>query len=175
MVELDGGVRVVGPNSGWSLSFLAEAGATARYLAAPAAGSQFRSRDFVPQAIGRLMAGDLEVVGEPVPADGVPPVPDGALAYADGYGNLKTTWQGAPVATGERVLVRIGHASSTAVVSDGTFEVADGELSFAPGSSGWTTLDGSARPLYELLLRGGSAAARMGHPPSGASVDLSPA
>jgi hypothetical protein len=44
-------------------------------------------------------------------------------------------------------------------------------LAFAPGSSGWLGRRG-ARRFYELLLRGGSAAARFGHPIPGADVNV---
>src|SRR5918999_425200 len=46
----------------------------------------------------------------------------------------------------------------------GTLEVADRELSFAPGSSGWPLASGEERRFYELLLRGGSAAELFGGP-----------
>jgi hypothetical protein len=165
------GVLVVGPNAGHALSFVAPEATSMRLLAAPAAGSQFRSRDFVPAALARLRAGDRDAVGDAVAPDSVPPPPERAVAYVDGYGNLKTTWDRAPAATGERVLVRIGGHSATAVVGDGTFTVAEGELAFAPGSSGWEG-SRSRRRFLELLLRGGSAAARFGHPAAGTPVHV---
>jgi hypothetical protein len=105
-----------------------------------------------------------------VPRDLVPAVPERTVVYVDGYGNLKTGWREAPGHAGERLLVRIGDVASVAVVSDGTFEVPEGELSFAPGSSGWRTRSGERREVFELLLRGGSAARRFGGPPTGAPV-----
>jgi hypothetical protein len=100
-------------------------------------------------------------------------VPPAVVAYTDGYGNLKTTLDERPAANGERVLVRVGEASATAIVSDGTFSVAEGELALAPGSSGWPRRDGGQRRFLELFLRGGSAAARLGHPASGTPVVVS--
>jgi hypothetical protein len=172
LAEVPNGTLVVGPNSGHSLAFL-KTEATLHSLDVPAAGSQFRSRDFLPAAVGRLAAGDREGVREPVPAELVPDVPPDVVAYTDGYGNLKTTREAAPAANGERVLVRVGHAATTAIVSDGTFSVAEGELSFAPGSSGWPLRGGGERVFFELFLRGGSAAARLGDPPPGTPVDVS--
>jgi hypothetical protein len=99
-----------------------------------------------------------------------PDVPADVIAYTDGYGNLKTTQQDPPAENGERVLVRVGHAATTAIVSDGSFSVAEGELALAPGTSGWALPDGSERRFIELFLRGGSAAARLGHPTSGTPV-----
>jgi len=169
LAEGAGGTLVVGPNSGHSLAFLRDE-MSLFYLDVPAAGSQFRSRDFLPAAVARLVDGDRGVVEDAVPADLVPDVPSDVVVYTDGYGNLKTTLSEDPSSNGERVLVRIGEAASTAIVSDGSFSVAEGELALAPGSSGWPLRDGSERRFLELFLRGGSAAARLGHPPPGAPV-----
>jgi hypothetical protein len=167
--EAPDGTLVVGPNSGFSLAFLRDE-ADLSYIDVPAAGSQFRSRDFLPAAVGRLASGDRGVVGEPVPVDLVPDVPIDVVAYTDGYGNLKTTHATAPAANGDRVLVRVGHATTTAIVSDGSFSVPEGELAFAPGSSGWPLRSGRPRTLFELFLRGGSAADRLGRPAPGTPV-----
>lgn len=129
------GSIVVGPNAGHSLAWL-KAEAEVSYLDVPAAGSQFRSRDVLPAVAGALAAGVRTSVGEPVPDDAIADVPPGVVAYVDGYGNLKTTHHERPAATGQRVLVRVGHATATAVVSDGSFSVPEGELAYAPGSSG---------------------------------------
>ncbi|MDP9378082.1 MAG: SAM-dependent chlorinase/fluorinase [Actinomycetota bacterium] len=169
VAEAPNGALVVGPNSGHSLAFLREEASLA-YLDVPAAGSQFRSRDFLPAAVGRLTSGDRSVVLDAIPLDSVPEVPADVVAYTDGYGNLKTTHTGAPAANGQRVLVRVGHATTTAIVSDGTFSVPEGELAFAAGSSGWPLRAGGRRTLFELFLRGGSAAARLGHPTPGTPV-----
>lgn len=97
--ETPGGALVVGPNAGHSLAFL-QGETRFFYLDMPSAGSQFRSRDFLPAAVGRLVAGDRGVVGEPVPPELVPGVPAGVVAYTDGYGNLKTTLDEHPGITG---------------------------------------------------------------------------
>ncbi len=170
--ETPNGTLVVGPNSGHSLAFLQDQ-APLFYLDVPAAGSQFRSRDFLPTAVGRLVAGDRSAVRGRVPPELVPGVPADVVAYTDGYGNLKTTREERPAPNGERVLVRVGGASTTAIVSDGSFSVAEGELALAPGSSGWPLRDGGERRFLELFLRGGSAAARLGHPPPGTRVTVS--
>ena len=167
------GVLVFGPNSGWSWSLCAPELRTLRYLDVAAAGSQFRSRDYLPAAVAQLVAGHRHAVGGAVPRDRVPPAPGSAVAYVDGYGNLKTTITDAPAEAGERVLVRVGVISATAVVSDGTFEVSDGELALAPGSSGWRGRDGHPRRFFELFLRGGSAAHRFAHPVAGTPIELS--
>jgi S-adenosyl-l-methionine hydroxide adenosyltransferase len=163
------GTLVVGPNAGHSLAFVRDE-MPLHYLDIPAAGSQFRSRDLLPAAVGRLVTEDRGVVGEPVPSEAIPPMQADVVAYTDGYGNLKTTHRAPPASSGQQVLVRIGAASATAIVSDGTFAVAEGELTFAPGSSGWPLADGSKRRFFELFLRGGSAAALLGHPRTGTRI-----
>jgi hypothetical protein len=169
------GVLVVGPNAGFSFSFCARELHGLCYLDIPSGGSQFRSRDLLPHALPGLIAHHRHIVAGPVPAEAVPAVPESAIAYVDGYGNLKLTLASAPVVVGSRVLVRIGQVSATAIVGDGTFAVAEGELALAPGSSGWVCADGSRRCFLELLLRGGSAAHRFGDPPVGTPVEIQPA
>jgi hypothetical protein len=169
MGEAANGALIVGPNSGHSLAFLRGV-VPLWYLDVPAAGSQFRSRDFLPSAVGRLAAGDRGLVGEAVPDELVPEIPADVVAYTDGYGNLKTTLDVSPEENGERVLVRVGNAATTAIVSDGSFSVAEGELAVAPGSSGWPLPDGGERRFIELFLRGGSAAERLGHPSPGTPI-----
>ncbi|WP_305786638.1 SAM-dependent chlorinase/fluorinase [Symbioplanes lichenis] len=164
--RLDSGVLVVGVAAGASLSFLAGAGVPLRAVAVTDAGSQFRSRDVFPDAVAGLVHGDNTLLGDPVT---VAPAPQRALAYTDGYGNLKTTWYEAPAATGTTVRVRIGAATAEAVVSDGVFTVPAGTISFAPGSSGW-----SGRACYELFARGGNAAELFGHPAAGTPVEILP-
>ena len=87
------------------------------------------------------------------------------MVYTDGYGNLKTSWHEPPAEVGSTVRVRVGTAAAEAVVSDGVVAVPAGAMSFAPGSSGW-----GRRPFYELLIRGGDAAATFGRPRSGTPV-----
>jgi len=120
--------------------------------------------------VGRLVDGDRGAVREPVAPDLVPDIPADVVAYTDGYGNLKTTHEAPPADNGQRVLVRVGQAATTAIVSDGSFSVAEGELALAPGSSGWPLPGGGERRFLELFLRGGSAATRLGHPAPGTPV-----
>jgi hypothetical protein len=170
--RLPSGVLVVGVAAGASLSFLAEAGVPLRAVAVADAGSQFRSRDVFPAAVAALARGDDSLLAEPVR---VAPPPQRAVVYTDGYGNLKTSWYDAPADTGARVRVRIGDAEAHAVVSDGVFTVPAGELSFAPGSSGWPTAVGDPRACFELFARGGSAAELFGSPAAGTPVEVHPA
>ena len=169
---LPNGVVVVGVNAQHSFSFLRD-DAEVREVAVPDAGSQFRSRDLFPEVVADLARGGRGALGAELAPELIPPPPERAVAYVDGYGNLKTTWTDAPADNGTSVEITIGAASALAVVSDGTFAVRHGEMSFAPGSSGWDTAAGH-RPFYEVLLRGGSAAGRLGHPRAGMPVGVRP-
>lgn len=167
-----GGEIVCGALAGFTFSFVAPEAERVHLLAMPAAGSQFRSRDLLPEAVARLVRGDERALGEPLDVGAVPPVPERAVAYVDGYGNLKTTLEEPPAPPGTELHVRIGERTETVVVGGGTFEVPDGALALAPGSSGWTRRDGSERVFLELLLRGGSAAERFGGVRAGAPIEI---
>jgi S-adenosyl-l-methionine hydroxide adenosyltransferase len=160
--RLGSGVLVVGVASGSSLSFLAAEGVPVRAVKVADAGSQFRSRDVFPAAVAALARGE-DLLGEQLT---LPPPPDRAVVWTDGYGNLKTSWHEPPATPGSTVGVRIGDVTAQAVVSDGVFAVPAGAMSFAPGSSGW------GRPFYELLSRGGSAADTFGRPRAGTPVEI---
>jgi hypothetical protein len=168
--RLASGVLVVGVDSGASLSFLAAEGVPLRAVQVADAGSQFRSRDVFPAAVAGLIRGHGDLLGEEAT---VGPAPQRAVVYTDGYGNLKTSWYEPPAPTGTTVRIRIGAAEASAVVSDGVFAVPAGEVSFAPGSSGWPRGDGGGdRRCFELLARGGNAAELFGFPPAGTPVEV---
>jgi hypothetical protein len=50
--------------------------------------------------------------------------------------------------------------------------VEEGELAFAPGSSGWAERDGEEVRWMELFLRGGNAWEAFGRPEVGARVEI---
>ncbi|HEV2088211.1 MAG TPA: hypothetical protein VGR21_07850 [Cryptosporangiaceae bacterium] len=170
--RLGNGVLVVGVAAGATFAFLTEEIEEVYEVAVPPTGSQFRSRDAFPALLPGLLADDRALLAAPLSPAALAAVPERAIAYVDGYGNLKTTWHVAPAEVGTRLRVRVGGVEADAVVGDGTFAVPAGELSFAPGSSGWRTRDGGQRRWYELLARGGSAAQLFGHPAPGSPVDV---
>ncbi len=173
--RLPGGVVVVGVHAGFAFSFLHESGAELRYVRVGAAGSQFRSRDLFPGALAAVVRGDEAALAEPLPPAAVPAVPEGRVAYVDGFGNVKTTLRAPPRwSRGARVRVRVGSVEQDAVVSGGGFSVPAGALTLAPGSSGWPLPGGASVRWMELFLRGGSAAARFGSPAVGAPVEVLP-
>jgi hypothetical protein len=169
---LPNGVRAIGVNAGYAFSFVRAAAEELRWASVPAEGSQFRSRDLFPEAVADIVAGRPGALGRRVEPSAVPEVPENRIAYIDGYGNLKTTAEQSTLgfASGTTVRVRIGAVELTAKASDGTFGVERGELSFAPGSSGWTKRDGEEVRWMELFLRDGSAWEAFGRPQVGAEV-----
>ena len=170
--RLPTGVRVIGVNAGHTFSFLRDAAEELRWAAVPDAGSQFRSRDLFPQAAGAIALGQPAALADPVAPDDILPVPASRIAYVDGYGNLKTTVNASAQPGSGSVRIRIGAVTRSAVVSDGSFAVKPGELAFAPGSSGWTTVGGRETRWMEVFLRGGNAWEHFGRPAVGAAIQL---
>ncbi|WP_127128699.1 SAM-dependent chlorinase/fluorinase [Georgenia sp. SYP-B2076] len=172
VARLTNGVLVVGVSAGATFAFVAEEAVEVYEVAVPPSGSQFRSRDAFPALLPGLVAGDRSLRAADVDPAGLPAVPRRVVAYVDGYGNLKTTWHEVTADPGTRLRVRVGTVEAEAVVGDGTFAVPPGELSFAPGSSGWDTRDSGRRRWYELLARGGDAAALFNFPTPGTPVEV---
>src|SRR5918911_939049 len=156
--RLSTGVRVVGVNAGHAFSFVRDAAEELRWAAVPAEGSQFRSRDLFPKAAAAILLGRPNALGEAVAPGDVPDVPEAAVAYVDGYGNVKTTLRAGDLPPGGGpVRVRIGGRELEAVAGSGTFAVRPGQVALAPGSSGWTGTEGEEVRWVEVFLRGGDA------------------
>jgi hypothetical protein len=170
--RLPTGVRVIGVNAGQTFAFVRDVADELRWAAVAAEGSQFRSRDLFPRAAAAIALGQPDALGEVINPEDIPVVAAAAVAYIDGYGNLKTTINAAAAlpTVGTTILVRIGDITQEAVVSDGSFAVAPGQLAFAPGSSGWALATGEPCRWMEVFLRGGNAAARFDYPPVGAHI-----
>ena len=171
---LPSGVRVVGVNAGYAFSFVRDEAVELRWARVPAEGSQFRSRDLFPEAAADIALGRPDALGEEMDPTAIQDVPESRIAYVDGYGNLKTTIKSGAhgIEPGADVRVRVGDEELTAKASDGSFGVEEGELAFAPGSSGWRNASGGETVWMELFLRGGSAWERFGRPPLGSEVGV---
>src|SRR5918998_4795013 len=168
------GVRVVGVNAGHAFSFVRDAAEELRWASVSAEGSQFRSRDLFPRAAAAIASGRPGALADAMSASDIPDVPRSRVAYADGHGNLKTTIKrGDPdLSSGSIVQVGIGDVEREAHVSDGSFEVEEGKLALAPGSSGWTAAAGESTVWMELFLRGASTWEEFGRPPVGSDVRI---
>ncbi len=174
--ELANGVQIIAVNSGYSLSFIKGNALKIQALDIAAEGSQFRSRDVFPAALGWVVRDELDPrLGADVMGN-IPDIPSSAVAYTDGYGNIKTTIDVNEIAhlKGQKVAVSIGEQTHDALVSNDIFAVEEGEMVVSAGSSGWRENSGSTRRFVECVLRGGSAAERFGRPGGGSAVSFRP-
>lgn len=169
--RLKNGVQIVAVNSGYSLSFIKEHAAMLRVIHCSSEGSQFRSRDVFPQAFGLIFHGDYSQLGKDILAD-IPDMPENAVGYTDGYGNLKTTVRAELLeqSQGRKLPVTINGVTHDVTIGQGIFAVPDGEMVLAAGSSGWPHPDGQVFRAAECVLRGGSAAAKFGFPKGGDAI-----
>lgn len=171
LVTLTNGRRVVAVNAGHSLSFLAPHAESIRLLAVANEGSQFRSRDIYPEALARVLQQDETVLGQELSPADIPTAPSSAVAYVDGFGNIKLTLEAAAeLPAGDRVSVTIAGKTQHAWIKEAGFAVPQGDLALSIGSSGW-----QGRRYRELFLRGGSAWDLFGRPPPESEVHFGPA
>lgn len=174
-LTLKNGVQIVAVNSGFSLSLVRDSIQEIWSTHIEDAGSQFRSRDFFPPAVGKVVAGDYGFLNHKLdPMAVIPPPPGAVTGYVDSFGNIKTTIRAGDdkivnLSPGDRVKIRIGSFIRTATVATGSFNILEGDLAFAPGSSGHT------RRFWEIFKRGGSAWDEFGHPANGSSIEIKPA
>lgn len=167
---LPNGVKVVGVNAGYTFSFLKHAAKELHFVNVASAGSQFRSRDIFPRGVFKVAKNHSDALQEPLDPTTIPDIPEASVAYIDGFGNIKTTIHKTPE-IGQTLQVTLGHRTLEALVSDGSFSVPQGTLTFSPGSSGWTE-NGKKIRWMELFLRGGSAYEAFGKPSVGDTVSL---
>ncbi len=76
---LDSGVPVFAVNAGYNLSFIKNRLKGLWEVEVSNEGTQFRSRDFYPEAVMDILYGNLERVGIPINLKGIPEVPDFAV------------------------------------------------------------------------------------------------
>lgn len=166
--ELENGNQVFTVNSGHCLSFVKDSIEELREVNVRTNGSQFRSRDYFPSATARAVRDSNNGLGDRIEIDELPGIPDSKVGFTDGYGNIKTTIRASEVdlEEGTEVEIEIDGECFRAFYKENTFEVPEGELSFAPGSSG------GEDPFLEVFLRGGSAAEKYGSPDPGQDVEV---
>ena len=158
---LENGVKVIGVNAGYCFSFIKPHIKEFYEVEVRNKGSQFRSRDFYPEAVMGIMNGEQKFLGQKLDIAHIPDLPVRRVAWIDGYGNMKTTVRVSEMKkypSGQPLLVTLGSMKRTAWYSNGTFSVREGELAFAPGSSGGKDV------FMELFLRGLSAWKELGKP-----------
>jgi hypothetical protein len=171
---LNNGVPLLVVNSGYSLSFVRPALTELWSVNVEHHGSQFRSRDFFPRVVAAVLRGDLGFRDKALdPLSVIPDIPRGVIGYIDSFGNIKTTFREQDeevknLRPGERVRVIIGNTVRTATAATGSFNVHEGDLALAPGSSG------HERRFWELFKRGSSAWEEFSKPRVGDSILLEP-
>ena len=172
---LKNGVQVLAVNSGYSLAFIRDEIQELWSTNVEEAGSQFRSRDYFPLAVSKASRGDFSfIVHKLIIEETVSELPGDVVGYVDSFGNIKTTLRAgdpklASLTPGMRLKISVGQHLSAATVATGSFNVLEGDLAFAPGSSG------QDHRFWELFKRGGSAADEFGHPVAGTQIKIQPA
>lgn len=169
--KLFNGVEIVAVNSGYSLSFIKEGAEKICRIDVANYGSQFRSRDIFPEAVAKIARRDYSLVREDIKSS-IPDMPMNVLAYTDGYGNIKTSIETSSITSlaGSMVRISVNNITRKAIAADGIFAVKEGDLTFAPGSSGWTLPNGKTYSFVEIVLRGGSASELFNRPKGGDKI-----
>lgn len=168
--ELENGLPVIAVNSGYSLSFVKHRIEELRTIDTSDRGSQFRSRDFFPEATYDILEKNERLEEELDIDDRVPEPPEKVIGFIDGYGNIKTTIKESELdIEREKVKITIEDETREVCVESNTFEVPEGELSFAAGSSG-----PKKDRFMEIFLRGGNAAEVFNNPDVGSNIEIKP-
>jgi len=166
---LDNGVQVCAVDAGHNFSFIKNHIQSFYYLNVKNKGSQFRSRDFYPQAaIGLINHQEKTYLGKPANTDHIPDIPLNRIMHIDPYGNIKTTIRASQInfKADTKIRVTINHIYQTGNYTNGSFAVKSGDLAFATGSSGGND------PFMEVFLRSGNASQQFKNPPVGTKIKI---
>lgn len=166
--KLKNGVDILAVNAGYCFSFIKPYITKLHALNVQNQGSQFRSRDFYPQAAAAIANNNEKIIGHKMDISKIPDEPNNMISWVDGYGNIKTTFRKSQVKfkLGQKIQIIIDGVIRTALVSGGSFSVSEGELAFSYGSSGYEN------PFVELFLRGGSAYKLFGNPSLNSEIEI---
>jgi hypothetical protein len=148
--RLDNGVEIVNVNSEFAFGFMKKNIVEFRDIDCPNSGSQFRSRDFFPEIVARLINGDRSMLTSELDIAAIPEIPHNLVAWTDGFGNIKTTMRKSDIKNfkmGQKVQVILNGVSMLGVMATGGFTVDRGVLAVNAGSSGFDD------PFIELFLR----------------------
>lgn len=176
--KLDNGVEVINVNSEYAFGFMKDHIVEFRDIACPNSGSQFRSRDFFPEYVAKIINEDYSVLTDELDIDAIPDIPNNQVAWTDGFGNIKTTMRKSDLdamglEVGQKVQVICNGVSMLGVLSTGGFTVDRGVLAVNAGSSGYDN------PFVELFLRvhhmkEKPAAVRFDYPAGGTEFEIKP-
>ena len=175
-VKLKNGVEIINVWSDYAFGFVKSDIVEFKDLNCPNSGSQFRSRDFFPTAVAKIVNGDYSDLGADLPVEEIPDIPNNMVAWTDGFGNMKTSMRMSDIAKlglkpGNNVQVILNGVSMVGVVSIGGFQVDRGVLAINAGSSGYDD------PFIEFFLRvhhisEQTAAVRFGYPTGGTEFEI---
>ena len=159
---LDNGIPVFAVYSGFNLSFIKKKLKGLWQVRVPNLGTQFRSRDYYPEATMAILNGDLGRLKEKISIKNIPDVPAFKVASIDGYGNIKTTIRkshlSANVLENNSVRVGINNIYKSALNTVGRGIKGNiGDLCMVRGSSG-----GKGRNYIEFIKLQGRAADEFG-------------
>ena len=151
--KLKNGFELIGINAGYNFSFVKNNITEFNHVICENEGSQFRSRDKYPQAVAQMIKGNKSFIGQKEDVSIIPDAPASVITSIDGYGNIKTSVLSseAKYKPGQMLTITINNKKHVATYTDGIFNIHEGELAFAPGSSGYDNR------FLEIFLRGGSA------------------
>lgn len=174
--RLKNGVEIVNVWSEFAFGFVKQDIVEFLDIDCPNQGSQFRSRDFFPERVARLLNGDRSILTKKLPIEEIPAIPSNLIAWTDGFGNIKTTMRKSDLdkrgfQVGQSVQVICNGVSMLGVVATGGFTVDRGVLAVNAGSSGYDN------PFVELFLRvhhmsEKTAAVRFDYPAGGTEFEL---
>ncbi len=150
--RLSNGVEIVNVWSEYAFGFVKKDIVEFRDIDCPNEGSQFRSRDFFPESVARLINGDRSILTAELDVNDIPEIPHDEIAWTDGFGNIKTTMRKSDLdkmglKQGQSVQVILNGVSMLGVIATGGFTVERGVLAVNAGSSGYED------PFVELFLR----------------------
>lgn len=176
--KLKNGVEIVNVWSDHAFGFVKKDIVEFKHINCPNEGSQFRSRDFFPISVAKIVNGDYSELGADIPVSDIPDINPNEVAWTDGFGNIKTTMRMSDLKKmnlnpGDKVQVILNDVSMIGVISIGGFQVDRGVLAINAGSSGY---DDS---FIELFLRvhqmsEKTAAVRFGYPVGGTQFEIKP-
>jgi hypothetical protein len=176
--RLRNGVEIVNVYSEFAFGFVKSEIVEYRGINCPVGGSQFRSRDYFPERVAKLINGDRSVLTAEMSTDEIPEIPSNLVAWTDGFGNIKTTMRKSDLdvmqlQVGQSVQVILNGVSMLGVIATGGFSVDRGVLAVNAGSSGYDN------PFVELFLRvhhmrEKTAAVRFDYPEGGTSFEIKP-
>ena len=174
--RLKNDVEIINVWSEYAFGFVKQDIVEFREIACPNSGSQFRSRDFFPERVARIVNGEYSDLTTKLNIADIPEIPHNLVAWTDGFGNIKTTMRKSDLdqmgfAIGQSVQVICNGVSMLGVIATGGFTVDRGVLAVNAGSSGYDD------PFAELFLRvhqmsEKTAAVRFDYPPGGCEVEI---